>query len=183
MSTTKENTTMNTFGKVLLSVLALISTGCFVQYAEAQDTDPLNVLMITGGGPWHDYATQKDQIREGLLERLSNIEITTDYEGGDTVTMESTDFHFSRHLKKDWAAEFEPLYRNAFAAELRAVDGIHRGAGPHQHPELRCVKRNPRENAVYPRPDQAIRPIPRSYFQCDRSESRQACAGPVLVCS
>jgi type 1 glutamine amidotransferase len=112
MSTTKENTTMNTFGKMLLSVLALISTGSFVQYAEAQDTDPLKILMITGGGPWHDYATQKDQIREGLLERLSNIEITTDYEGGDTVTMESTDFHFSRHLKKDWAAEFDVVIYN-----------------------------------------------------------------------
>ena len=71
--------------KLLLSVLTLILSGSLLQYAGAQNTDPLKILMITGGGPWHDYETQKDQIEEGLLERLSNIEITTDYEGRDTV--------------------------------------------------------------------------------------------------
>ena len=106
------NTMINTFKKILLSILALVFSGSLPQYAGAQDTDPLKILMITGGGPWHDYDTQKDQIREGLLERLSNIEITTDYEGGDTITMESTDFHFSRHLEVDWAAEFDVVIYN-----------------------------------------------------------------------
>ncbi len=99
----------------LLSIsafLALILSGSMSQFATAQDADPLKILMITGGGPWHDYATQKDQIENGLLERLSNIEITTDYEGADTLTMESTDFHFSRHLKDDWAEDFDVVIYN-----------------------------------------------------------------------
>ncbi len=106
------NAIVNVSKKVFLSALVLIFSGSLPQYAGAQNPDKLKILMITGGGPWHDYATQKDQIREGLLERLSNVEITTDYEGGDTQTMESTDFHFSRHLKKDWAADFDVVIYN-----------------------------------------------------------------------
>ena len=104
------NTILNR--KIILCVLTLILSGSLPQFAGAQNTDPLKVLMITGGGPWHDYATQKDQIEEGLMERLSNIEITTDYEGGDTLTMASTDFFFSRHLQDDWAAEFDVVIYN-----------------------------------------------------------------------
>ena len=109
--------------KILLSVLTLILSGSLTQFAGAQNTDPLKILMITGGGPWHDYATQKDQIREGLLERLSNIEITTDYEGADTLTMESTDFFFSRHLEDDWAAEFDVVIYNH--CNLQVKDGAY----------------------------------------------------------
>ena len=98
--------------KILLSIFGLILSGSLAQFAVAQNADPLKILMITGGGPWHDYNTQKDQIKEGLLERLSNIEITTDYEGADTLTMESTDFQFSRHLEDDWAAEFDVVIYN-----------------------------------------------------------------------
>jgi len=98
--------------RIRIFSLTLILFGSLLQYAGAQNTDPLKILMITGGGPWHDYATQKDQIKDGLLERLSNIEITTDYEGADTLTMESTDFHFSRHLEEDWAAEFDVVIYN-----------------------------------------------------------------------
>ena len=106
------NTLMNVLRKIPLSILVLVLAGGFPQYAGAQNADPLKVLMITGGGPWHDYATQKEQIKKGLLERLSNVEITTDYEGGDTITMESTDFFFSRHLKNDWAADFDVVIYN-----------------------------------------------------------------------
>ncbi|MEQ9566201.1 MAG: hypothetical protein RLN85_10385, partial [Pseudomonadales bacterium] len=106
------DTTMNISKKILFSVLTLVFCGGLPQYAGAQDSDPLKILMITGGGPWHDYETQKDQIREGLLERLSNVEITTDYEGADAQTMESTDFFFSRHLEDDWAAEFDVVIYN-----------------------------------------------------------------------
>jgi type 1 glutamine amidotransferase len=109
--------------KILLSILALILSGSLAQFAVAQNADPLKILMITGGGPWHDYNTQKDQIKEGLLERLSNIEITTDYEGADTLTMESTDFQFSRHLEDDWAAEFDVVIYNQ--CNLQVKDGAY----------------------------------------------------------
>ncbi len=116
------NTILNK--KILLSILTLILSGSLVQFAAAQDTDPLRILMTTGGGPWHDYETQKDQIREGLMERLSNIEITTDYEGGDTVTMESTDFFFSRHLQDDWAEEFDVVIYNHCNLQVKDEDYV-----------------------------------------------------------
>lgn len=113
------NKNINIFKKILLPISILIFSSGLSQYAGAahhgthdNHVDPLNVLMITGGGPWHDYGTQKDQIKEGLLERLSNIEITTDYEGADTLTMASTDFEFSRHSEDDWAAEFDVVIYN-----------------------------------------------------------------------
>jgi len=114
---------MNIFQRVNLCTLVLVVAGSLPQYAGAQDTDPLEILMITGGGPWHDYETQKDQIREGLLERLSNVNITTDYEGRDTNTMESTDFKFSRHLEDDWAADFDVVIYNH--CNLQVKDGAY----------------------------------------------------------
>lgn len=107
----------------VLAVLALIF-GSLPQFVAAQDSDPLKILMITGGGPWHDYATQKQQIEEGLLERLSNIEITTDYEGADTLTMASTDFHFSRHLEDDWAADFDVVIYNHCNLQVKDEDYV-----------------------------------------------------------
>ena len=103
---------MNIFRKILLSTLLLTFAGSLPLYAGEKSADPLKILMITGGGPWHDYETQKDQIKDGLLERLSNVEITTDFEGRDTNTMDSTDFFFSRHLQDDWAADFDVVIYN-----------------------------------------------------------------------
>lgn len=110
--------------RMLLSVLTLVVSGSLPQLAGAEDADPLRILQITGGGPWHDYATQKDQINDGLMERLANVEITTDYEGGDTVTMESTDFFFSRHLQEDWAADFDVVIYNQCNLQVKDADYV-----------------------------------------------------------
>ena len=71
--------------KFVFFVFSLIWLNGTTPFALAQSIDPLRILMITGGGPWHDYATQKDQIVNGLQQRLSNVEITTDYEGAENV--------------------------------------------------------------------------------------------------
>ena len=110
--------------KILLCVLTLILSGGLPQLAAAQDGEPLRILQITGGGPWHDYATQNVQISEGLQERLANIEITTDYEGADTVTMESTNFFFSRHLEEDWAADFDVVIYNHCNLQVKDPDYV-----------------------------------------------------------
>ena len=115
---------MNSKKKMLLSILTLILSVSLPQFAGAQKADPLRVLQVTGGGPWHDYATQKDQIEDGLLERLANVEITTDYEGGDTVTMESTDFFFSRHLEDDWAEDFDVVIYNQCNLQVKDADYV-----------------------------------------------------------
>lgn len=72
-----------------------------------QKLDPLKILMITGGGPWHDYEVQKVQIAEGLKERLSNFELTIDHEGG-----KERNFTFSRHVNTVWAKEFDLVIYN-----------------------------------------------------------------------
>jgi beta-phosphoglucomutase-like phosphatase (HAD superfamily) len=42
----------------------------------------------------------------------------------DAQFREGIEAHLGRLLPEDWELEFEPLYRDAFASELRAVDGI-----------------------------------------------------------
>lgn len=72
-----------------------------------QKVDPLKILMITGGGPWHNYEVQKKQIEDGLKERLSNFELTIDHEGG-----QERNFAFTRHANTDWAREFDLVIYN-----------------------------------------------------------------------
>tara|TARA_B100001057_G_scaffold227214_1_gene227594 strand:- start:399 stop:1967 length:1569 start_codon:yes stop_codon:yes gene_type:complete len=117
---------INKFKKIFHFVLALLVSSSLSQFARAHNhmaddhqADPLRILMTTGGGPWHDYGTQKDQIKNGLLERLSNIEIVVDYEGADTLTMESTDFEFSRHANEDWAADFDAVIYNQCNLQIK----------------------------------------------------------------
>ncbi|MEX1269181.1 MAG: family 16 glycoside hydrolase [Balneolaceae bacterium] len=93
-------------------------------HLDENDSEVLNILMITGGGPWHNYDVQKDQIYDGLMERLSNIDITIDYEGGDTNTMASTDFFFSRHLQEDWAADFDLVIYNHCNLQVKDEDYV-----------------------------------------------------------
>lgn len=133
------NTTRKIFRTLPFSILVLLVCAGLSRYAGAQDTDPLNILMITGGGPWHDYATQKDQIEKGLLERLSNIEITTDYEGRDTNRMELTDFHFSRHLKEDWAAAFDVVIYNHCNLQVKDENYVKRIIAEHVEHQLPAV--------------------------------------------
>ena len=68
---------INKFRKIFHFLLVLIVSSSLSQFARAHNhladdhqADPLRILMTTGGGPWHDYGTQKDQIKNGLLERL-----------------------------------------------------------------------------------------------------------------
>jgi hypothetical protein len=99
---------MNKIKSVTLIIAAILLCLSYVpENAWAQDTEPIKALMITGGGPFHDYYTQKKQLKEGLIDRIGNIEITVDHEGG-----ESMDFKFSRQLDDEWAKEFDVVIYN-----------------------------------------------------------------------
>ena len=79
--------------------------------AASQNTDPLEVLMITGGGPFHDYYTQKRQLEVGLTDRIGNIVFTIDHNEGDS----KEDMHFKHEtlLTDEWAQQFDlVLYNN-----------------------------------------------------------------------
>ena len=69
-------------------MVALLSVGFVAHHgiAASQSDDPIEVLMITGGGPFHDYYTQKRQLEEGLTDRIGNIVFTIDHNEGESKT-------------------------------------------------------------------------------------------------
>ena len=73
-----EGNTVNTvLNKKILSLIVCFGlASSLLPVAFAQGDGPLKILMVTGGGPWHDYATQKDQITNGLLDPWSSQSVT-----------------------------------------------------------------------------------------------------------
>jgi len=56
---------------------------------------------------------------------LSEAEVIERFVGvSDAQFKREVESHLGRRLAADWEAEFEPLYRSAFEAELRCVEGI-----------------------------------------------------------
>lgn len=79
--------------------------------AASPDSGPLKVLMIIGGGPFHDYYTQKRQLEVGLTERIGNIELTIDHNEG--AGKQDMRFKFESLLTDEWARNFDlVLYNN-----------------------------------------------------------------------
>jgi len=79
--------------------------------AAQQSAEPLKVLMIIGGGPFHDYYTQKRQLEEGLTDRIGNIEFTIDHNEGEGK--QDMAFKFESQLTDEWARQFDVvLYNN-----------------------------------------------------------------------
>jgi uncharacterized protein len=72
-----------------------------------QNTDPLRVLMLTSGESGQNEYMQKNQIEDGLRERITKIELTFDHEEA-----EGTHIKFSRHETAGWAEEFDLVIYN-----------------------------------------------------------------------
>jgi hypothetical protein len=55
------------------------------------DSDPLNVLMITGGG-WHDYEVQQEILEEALLREseISSLRLTLKVDAESEFQPDST---------------------------------------------------------------------------------------------
>ena len=86
-------------------LVALFSVGFLAHHgiAASQDADPLEVLMIIGGGPFHDYYVQKIQLEEGLTDRIGNIEFTIDHNEGESE--QDMAFKFESLLTDEWARQ------------------------------------------------------------------------------
>lgn len=114
----------------------MLFTGLLVLPVEAdtmKNADPLQVLMITGGG-WHDYEAQKAMLETGLTERLGNIEFTIDHESGGDA-----DVKISRHENTDWAAEYDLVLYNHCHSRVDDVDWIERIVDAHVEHQLPAV--------------------------------------------
>jgi HAD superfamily hydrolase (TIGR01509 family) len=65
------------------------------------------------------------QVLAKLGWQMTEAEVIDRFVGvSDADVREAIESHLGRRLADDWEVEFEPLYRNAFAAGLRCVDGI-----------------------------------------------------------
>src|SRR5690554_4533674 len=65
------------------------------------------------------------QIMSRLGWPISEAEIIERFVGiSDADFLQAIESHLGRSLPDDWAADFRPLYRSAFAADLRPVAGI-----------------------------------------------------------
>lgn len=105
------HTASKSLNKSLAVLVALLSMGFLADQAASQSNDPLEVLMITGGGPFHDYYTQKRQLEEGLTDRIGNIRFTIDHNEGKGK--QDMAFKFESQLTDEWAQQFDlVLYNN-----------------------------------------------------------------------
>ena len=105
--------------------------------ADSQNTDPLKVLMIIGGGPFHDYYTQKRQLEEGLTDRIGNIKFTIDHNEGKGK--QDMAFKFESQLTDDWAQQFDlVLYNNCNLdmGDAAHVEQIMNAHAEHQVPAV-----------------------------------------------
>jgi uncharacterized protein len=129
---------MKIFEKTLLSGFALLLFLFYLPIAAlaAENDDPLKILMITGGGPWHDYEVQKKQLEDGLKERIANIEITIDHE---PLVGDATDIKFERHENTDWAKEFDLVIYNQCHLDINDTEYVDRIINAHVEYQVPAV--------------------------------------------
>lgn len=126
-------------GKVLcVAVSCVFAFACVSSDAWAQDDgDPIKTLMIIGGGPFHDYPTQKKQLKEGLTERIGNIDFTIDHNEGESE--EDMSFKFQSQLTNDWAKEYDLVLYNNCNLDMGDAEHVKQIMGAHAKYEVPAV--------------------------------------------
>lgn len=115
----------------LVAVVAIsCCLGLLVQKVSAQkNAEPLEVLMITGGGPYHDYPTQKNQLEEGLTDRIGNIKFTIDHNEGESE--QDMSFKFESQLTNEWASQYDLVLYNNCNLDMGDADHVEQIMGAH----------------------------------------------------
>ncbi len=121
------------------SLVALFSVGFLTHHgiAASQDTDPLEVLMITGGGPFHDYYTQKRQLEEGLTDRIGNIVFTIDHNEGESK--QDMTFKHETLLNDEWAQQFDLVLYNNCNLDMGDADHVEQIMNAHAEHQVPAV--------------------------------------------
>ncbi len=123
--------------RILLSVLALVFCAGLPQYAGAQNADPLKILMIIGGGPFHDYFTQKRQLEVGLSDRIGNIELTIDHNEGEGK--EDMHFKFESLLTDEWGPQFDVVLYNNCNLDMGDAEHVEQQMAAHAEHQVPAV--------------------------------------------
>lgn len=93
--------------------------------ADKPAVKPLKVLLITGGC-CHDYAKQKDILKEGL-EARANIEVTVHYN-----PTKGTNAKFEIYDKDTWADGYDCVIHNECNADVKEKEFTQRILKPHR---------------------------------------------------
>ncbi len=120
----------------------LLATAAFASFATAADAPkPLRILLITGGC-CHDYAKQKDILKEGL-EKRANVEVTQVH-----TDDKSTKPPLPIYGNPDYAQGYDLVIHDECAADIndpKIVDGVlkpHRDGipGVNLHCAMHCYR-------------------------------------------
>ncbi len=79
---------------------------------------PLRALLIAGGC-CHDYAKQKDILKDGI-EKRANIKVDIVYSPD-----KSTRAKFDIYEKKDWAKDYDVVIHDECSADVKDMDYVH----------------------------------------------------------
>lgn len=132
------NKSTHTGKRTSLAILvAWLSAGFLAVPATAQNADPLEVLMITGGGPFHDYYTQKRQLEEGLTDRIGNLKFTIDHNEGKGK--QDMAFKFESQLTDEWARRFDLVLYNNCNLDMGDADHVKQVMNAHAEHQVPAV--------------------------------------------
>lgn len=130
----KPGQTMTLFpvhGRNLILGLPALPVLCFAfaatATATASETEPIQALMITGGG-WHDYEAQQHILAEGISAR-ANVQWTIDLEGMEGGNQEQSRHKPRRQRESGWAEGFDvALYNMCYSnvTDVEFIEGITR---------------------------------------------------------
>ena len=110
--------------KYTLALLAIVSS--FAQPTFAADgARPLKALLIAGGC-CHDYARQKNLIKEGLEARV-NVVVDVVYS-----TDTSTKAKFEPYEKPDWAKGYDLIIHDECSADVKEMAYVQNVLAPHK---------------------------------------------------
>ncbi len=121
----------------VLSVLSFVGLIAGSEPAASQSVEPLRVLMLVGGGPFHDYYTQKRQLETGLNERIGNLELTIDHNEGKGK--QDMAFKFQSLMNDDWGRNFDAVIYNNCNLDMgdaKHVENIMAAHAEHQVPAV-----------------------------------------------
>jgi type 1 glutamine amidotransferase len=136
--------------KLRLLPALTVSVLAFAVATSLQAADPLKVLLVTGGC-CHDYAKQKDILKEGIEARANakvDIIYTADYPLGPTGKPDATQPKLPIYGNPDYAKGYDVVIHDECAAGIsdeatvKAVLAPHRSgiAGVNLHCAMHCYR-------------------------------------------
>ncbi len=119
------------YGLLLLPVCAFLGLlGAGNAAPRADKAKPIRVLLVTGG-PYHDYAKQKDILSEGITAR-AKVEVTVSYDPTHDTSEQGKKHLNPAFEKPDWAKGFDIVIHDECCSGVTDGAIIERILEPHR---------------------------------------------------